>query len=133
MPQPEKKTQKPKPKGKSPEVAPDRKARWGNPANFTFTPYSPAQPKSEIEEAAIDITGLEFEMVEAFVVSRYYGESTLIERMASTSPEAIDPFQPLSSIRAKLDALAAQLRCQTPGLTNDEVSNQLSRYIHRSD
>jgi hypothetical protein len=42
MPQPKQKAQKPKPKGKSPEVAPDRKARWGNSDNFTFTPYDPS-------------------------------------------------------------------------------------------
>jgi hypothetical protein len=41
MPEPKQKPQKAKPEGKLPEIAPDRKARWGNPENFTFTPYNP--------------------------------------------------------------------------------------------
>ncbi len=43
MPQPKPKAQKPKLEGESPEVAPDRKARWGDSDNFTFTPYDPSK------------------------------------------------------------------------------------------
>ena len=81
----------------------------------------------------IDITGLDYDQIEAFVLSRYAGEATAAERMASSSSNAADPFAAIAAIRPQLEQFAQDLRERSPQLSSDQVIFALTKQIRRSD
>jgi hypothetical protein len=81
----------------------------------------------------IDITGMDYDQVKAFVLSRYAGEGTAAERMASSVPGASDPFAAIASIRSALERFAQELRQQSSKLSVAQVVFALSKKIRRSD
>jgi hypothetical protein len=81
----------------------------------------------------INITGMDYDMIKAFVVSRYFGEATAAERMASSVPGARDPFAAIASIRSALEQFAHELRQQSSDLSAAQVNVALSKKIKRSD
>jgi DNA-binding FrmR family transcriptional regulator len=81
----------------------------------------------------IDITGLDYNQVKAFTLSRYSGEATAAERMASSSPDASDPFEAIASVRSALEQFAQELRQQSSEMSAAQVIFALSKRIRRSD
>lgn len=80
----------------------------------------------------IDITGLDYKMVLAYVISRCSGESTLAERMAA-APGARDPFAPLEDIKPQLMELVAELQQSGKPLDRQSVNLQLTDRVTRTD
>lgn len=81
----------------------------------------------------IDITGLDGDLIVSFFRSRYEGESTIEERMASSSPDAIDPFEAIAGARQALTKAAQALAKAKPGLSSGDLTLELSSIIERSD
>jgi hypothetical protein len=80
-------------------------------------------------ESTIDLSGIDREMAASFVVSRYFGKATIQEKMASSHPEAIDPFEPLATVRGRLEQFASALKETAPNLTRGEVVGVFGQFV----
>jgi hypothetical protein len=80
----------------------------------------------------IDITGLDYNMVLAYVVSRCSGEATLAERMGA-APGASDPFAPLEDIKPQLMKLVAELQQSGKPLDRQSIDLALTDRVTRTD
>ncbi len=79
----------------------------------------------------IDITFVRNpQIVEDYVRSRYFGELTAAERMASSAPGTSDPFASIEGIRADLDKFVESLRSE-PNLDAKAISLKLSEVVTR--
>jgi hypothetical protein len=78
----------------------------------------------------IDITGLNYDEIDAYVCSRYFGHTTAAERMASASDSAVDPFAAIEKVRDDLDNFLAGL---PDGLKRGELLIKLIEVIERND
>lgn len=81
----------------------------------------------------IDITGMDYNQIKDFVLSRYSGEATAAERMASSSPDTSDPFEAIAPARSALEQFAQELRQQSSEMSAAQVVFALSKRIRRSD
>lgn len=78
----------------------------------------------------IDITGLDYAVVFAFFKSQYHGQPSILEKMASSSPDSSDPFESLSRIKTELTKAAKALPLD---LRDIAIDSELLKIVERSD
>jgi hypothetical protein len=80
----------------------------------------------------INITGLDFNQVCDYVVSRYFQEGAIAEKM-NTVESGGDVFAKLNAIKPDLDAFVEELRQESADFDATRVKVKLSLMVERYD